>query len=63
LTNLHISFYWFKVHYVILYILYSNGDRYEGYWVADKRHGRGVLHCADGSLYDVSTEQYKQTYP
>ncbi|CAC5419856.1 unnamed protein product [Mytilus coruscus] len=30
----------------------SNGDRYEGYWVADKRHGPGVLHCADGSIFD-----------
>ncbi|XP_076469998.1 uncharacterized protein LOC143300288 [Babylonia areolata] len=29
----------------------SNGDWYEGYWVMDKRHGHGELHCADGTLY------------
>ncbi|KAL8564625.1 hypothetical protein ACOMHN_032181 [Nucella lapillus] len=29
----------------------SNGDRYEGYWVRDKRHGHGELYCADGTLY------------
>ncbi|XP_070200795.1 MORN repeat-containing protein 1-like isoform X2 [Littorina saxatilis] len=29
----------------------SNGDRYEGYWVMDKRHGHGELYCADFSYY------------
>ncbi len=33
---------------------YSNGDQYEGDWVSGMRHGHGMIHCADGTLYDVS---------
>ncbi|BFZ13116.1 hypothetical protein BsWGS_16154 [Bradybaena similaris] len=29
----------------------SNGDRYEGYWVMDKRQGHGQLMCSDGTTY------------
>ncbi|XP_005092118.1 uncharacterized protein LOC101861022 isoform X3 [Aplysia californica] len=29
----------------------SNGDRFEGFWVMDQRHGHGELWCADGSHY------------
>ena len=32
----------------------SNGDRYDGDWVNDKRQGHGELLSADGSIYDVS---------
>lgn len=32
---------------------YANGNRYDGHWLDDKRHGRGVFVCAeDGSVYD-----------
>jgi hypothetical protein len=31
-----------------------NGDRYEGYWVLDKRQGHGELYCSDGTFYAVS---------
>lgn len=33
---------------------FSNGDQYEGDWVMNKRHGHGMLRCADGTMYDVS---------
>ena len=32
----------------------SNGDHYEGDWVAGNRHGQGILRCTDGTIYDVS---------
>jgi hypothetical protein len=32
---------------------WANGDRYEGQWSDDKRHGRGQFTCAqDGTTYD-----------
>lgn len=40
---------------IISPFLCRNGDRYEGYWVMDQRHGHGELFCADGSYYVVST--------
>lgn len=36
-----------------LYCALRNGDKYEGDWVRDQRQGHGVLHCADGSIYEV----------
>ncbi|CAG5135905.1 unnamed protein product [Candidula unifasciata] len=30
----------------------SNGDRYEGQWVMDKRQGHGELMCSDGTSYN-----------
>ena len=36
-----------------LFMYCSNGDQYEGDWVAGNRHGSGMLRCADGTLYDV----------
>ena len=35
--------------------LLSNGDQYEGDWVAGNRHGQGILRCIDSTVYDVST--------
>ena len=32
---------------------HSNGDHYDGDWVAGKRHGQGLLRCANGTIYDV----------
>ena len=32
----------------------SNGDHYDGDWVSGKRHGHGMLRCANGTIYDVS---------
>lgn len=32
----------------------SNGDKYEGHWVRDKKNGHGELWCADGTYYEVS---------
>jgi len=34
------------------FISYSNGDRYEGDWKDDKRHGRGIVTYAapDGGV-------------
>jgi hypothetical protein len=31
---------------------FANGDRYDGEFVDDKRHGHGVLYNADGSHYE-----------
>ena len=31
----------------------SNGDRYEGDWVNDKRQGHGEERLQDGTIYDV----------
>ena len=32
---------------------YQNGNRYEGQWLDDKRHGRGQFICQlDGTSYD-----------
>ena len=31
----------------------SHGDSYNGDWVAGRRHGHGILHCTDGTHYDV----------
>merc|ERR1711920_1072908 len=33
--------------------VYANGNRYEGQWLDDKRHGRGQFVCAeDKCVYD-----------
>jgi hypothetical protein len=31
---------------------YSKGDIYEGEWMADRMHGKGILLHADGSSYE-----------
>lgn len=31
---------------------YKNGDKYEGQWDEDKRHGRGRMVYASGDMYD-----------
>ena len=34
-------------------MLYANGDRYEGEWLADKKHGRGkYTHALTDDIYD-----------
>ena len=33
--------------------MYANGDQYRGDWVGGKRHGHGILRCADRTVYDV----------
>ena len=33
---------------------YMNGNRYDGEWVDDKKHGRGEYFFADGSIMMVS---------
>ena len=37
---------------------HSNGDRYEGEWVQDKKQGQGIFRTADGTIYDVRTLQH-----
>ncbi|CAJ0915553.1 unnamed protein product [Ranitomeya imitator] len=29
-----------------------NGDHYEGNWILNQRQGHGILHCADGTIYE-----------
>ena len=36
----------------VLFLL-SNGDQYDGDWVAGVRHGHGLLRCVAGTIYDV----------
>ncbi len=31
---------------------FQNGDIYDGEWVDDKMHGKGILDLADGDSYD-----------
>jgi len=33
---------------------FSNGDRYDGDWVNDKRQGHGEARLSEGTVYDVS---------
>lgn len=40
--------------YICSSSILSNGDHYEGDWVAGNRHGQGILRCTDGTIYDVS---------
>ncbi len=41
---------------VEVFIIINNGpwkgDKYEGDWQDDKRHGNGTLTCSDGSIYE-----------
>ena len=30
---------------------YKNGDRYEGAFHADKRHGQGIIYFINGDIY------------
>lgn len=47
------------VYIALLMLYFSNGDQYEGDWVLGKRHGHGMLRCADGMMYDVSHIQWR----
>ncbi|CAM9664301.1 unnamed protein product, partial [Choristocarpus tenellus] len=31
---------------------YSNGSKYEGEWKGGRKHGKGKLSMADGSVYN-----------
>jgi hypothetical protein len=31
---------------------YANGDKYEGEWFQDKRHGRGKMVCENGDVFE-----------
>lgn len=42
---------------VLYCYFHSNGDQYEGDWIMDRRHGHGLLRCANGTMYDVRKRQ------
>lgn len=42
-------------------MIFSNGDRYEGYFRDDKRHGYGKYFWADGKTYEGEHKEGKRT--
>ncbi|XP_064381513.1 MORN repeat-containing protein 1 [Dromaius novaehollandiae] len=34
-------------------ISFRNEDKCEGDWILDQCQGHGILHCADGTIYEV----------
>lgn len=38
-------------------IVYPNGDTYNGEWMNDMRHGRGIHHAVNGDIYITTWEQ------
>ena len=40
---------------------WANGDKYDGDWVDDKKHRKGVFTWADGNKYDGDWVDDKRT--
>ena len=40
--------------------VWTDGSRYEGYWVEDKAHGYGVYTHIDGAKYEGNWKEDKQ---